>query len=568
MNGVGVGRRGIAVARRWVVIETGSNQQLVFQTNKQRLNVAASRLIWRVGFEWIPEAIEQVGGKLEVEIRNVVRASGLGTMITTPEAGRAIIEVVTTRAALEAPDLDIWGVVGETDLAEDLSNAGPTLGQAQRQLARWRADRPSPITRDPNLPYTQFCAFTGRPASGDVSEGTHTSRVHYPAAPGVAALWDRSMNDRDSLVAKLGGGEVVERAVVGRKELESGDGVANNGWVGVLHADGNGIGDIFTNLRRVYDDTELIERLETISRTLEDCAWRAVTNAVSTIQQKADEDAGENGTRPKNWILPILVGGDDITVLLDGRHAFEFTCALAAEFERLINEPAPDGSDNPVIESLQWVAANQDEWVDDGFLTSATAPERITLACGLVYVKPHHPFSHAVAFAEELTTSAKTVKGDGLSALDVHVLNESAVRELAKVREPLAFGGRKLWAGPIVLGGDQHVRDNDKRHLNHLQEAMDLIRPVASDEPGEEIPLVPSGVLHALREALTTGGEANLDAVARRAKEVAAGYPYADSLTALLDQHLEPDGVDFSRLLTAMELLDVSTGTVAGGRDA
>lgn len=45
---------------RWVVIETGSNQSLVFATNKQRLNVAASRLIWSVGFEWIPDSIELV----------------------------------------------------------------------------------------------------------------------------------------------------------------------------------------------------------------------------------------------------------------------------------------------------------------------------------------------------------------------------------------------------------------------------------------------------------------------------------------------------------------------------
>lgn len=537
------------MARRWVVIETGSNQALVFQTNKQRLNVAASRLIWRVGFEWIPDAVAAAGGA-GAGVEQVVKASGLGIILAPPDLGSQIIEAVTTRATLEAPDLEVWGVVGDIDVADDLSNVGPTLGWAQRQLARWRADRPSPIARDPNLPFTRLCPFTGRPATTEVSEGTSQQRVHHSAAAGIAALWQSSMEDRDQLVGSLGGSEIVERAVVSRDDLKSGDGVRNNGWIGVLHADGNGIGDIFTNLRRVdLPGQEVIDLLNSVSEALERCAW----NAVQTAIERTDAMIAEADGKPRSsWVLPILVGGDDITVLLHGRYALEFTVILAEEFERLVN------AEEAVTDALAYVSIAQSDWHRGGLITSVTVPDRITLACGLVYTKPHHPFSHAVDLAEELTKSAKTVKHEGLSALDVHVLNESAVRGLDQVRAPLDVGGRKLWAGPIVLGDADHPR-----HLDGLRAAMRLM----VHAEGNEHP-VPSGVLHGLREALTTGGEADLAAVRARAKEVARERGYEDNLTTLLDEHLEFEGAEpFSRLLTAMELLDVTSGTVAGNRD-
>ncbi|WNG81135.1 hypothetical protein C6A86_023540 [Mycobacterium sp. ITM-2016-00316] len=87
---------------RWVVvIETRSNQALVFRTNKQLLNVSASRLIWSVGFEWIPAATD------DEHVEHVGKASGLGVLLATPEVGRKIIEAVTTRAVREAPDLEV-----------------------------------------------------------------------------------------------------------------------------------------------------------------------------------------------------------------------------------------------------------------------------------------------------------------------------------------------------------------------------------------------------------------------------------------------------------------------------
>lgn len=545
-------------SRRWVVIETGSNQALVFGTNKQRLNVAASRLIWRVGFEWIVAAVTEARKETGEDIEHVVRASGLGILLASERAGRMVIESVTRRALLEAPDLQVWGVIGSEDLSE--SRLGSGLAAAQRASSRQRAVLPSVSARDANLPFTQVCAYTGRPAVATVVEGRSPSGSKQPASAGVERLWRDTREARQSLLRRLQKAvdtdderALLDAAVVSRAALEAGDGVGSNGWVATLHADGNGIGDIFANLRRVYTGQELLERLSGVSEALEVAAWTAVARAILAVA--ADPGAGTG------WVLPILVGGDDITVLLDARHGFAFTTALAAAFEQLLDQEL-------VVSTLAQVRALQQATAG-----AMTAPTRVSVAAGLVFSKPHHPFSHSVALAEELTRSAKTVKRFEVAAVDVHVLYESAVRDLTTIRSDLritslgeeATGRTRLWAGPIVLGDPPPELEH--RGVGLLLEAMDLLAAEADPETADQ--RVPSGVVHDLRRVLASPrpDKASLMKVAERARVIAAERRFLPALDRLLDEHLiVAEGDDaFSRLLTAMELVDVASGTISAG---
>lgn len=546
------------VKLRWVVIETGSNQALIFQTNKQRLNVAASRLIWSVGFEWVPQAVRDLRDRSGAPISQVITASGLAVLLATPEAGREVIATVTKRALLEAPDLDIWGVVGDDDIATEVTDTGlitvigtglgTALARAQRASNRWRADRPSPASRDLNLPFTQTCTFTGRPAVGTVrdAEGNKLS-----VSAGVKSLWSESQSARQQLVDRLleavednTAAQAIESAVVNDKALRE-DGVAHKGWLGILHSDGNGIGQIFAHLRLVYDGEELTKRITGVSEALERCAWQVVSSAL--IDTAADIAVG--GRPGRDWILPVLVGGDDITVVLDGRYAFGFAEKLTRHFEETLN------NQQIITNTLGDIRTWQEQHNQ-----KVTAPTRITLASGLVFVKPHHPFSHAVELTEDLIKSAKSVKTHEVSAIDVHVLHESAVRSLGAVREPLlirdanAAETLKLWAGPIVMS-DPVPPALESRGAPHLRRAMALI---SSDDEHR----VPSGVQHILREVLTSAAvlDADNSAVAR-SHEVARHRPYEPALKELAEQHLRVPNEDFSRLITAMDLVDVARGT-------
>ncbi len=168
--------------------------------------------------------------------------------------------------------------------------------------------------------------------------------------------------------------------------------------------------------------------------------------------------------------------------------------------------------------------------------------------------------------AEKLTRCAKTVKVFEVSALDTVVLYESAVRELDAIRADLrTAAGVPLWAGPIILG--TAPPELAHRGVDRLWEAMSLLAVGGDTETTPD--LVPSGVVHDLRGVLTAPhpDDARLRAVEDRARVLGAERGYSPALTRLLDDHLFVDAPDgrFSRLLTAMELADVGTGTGAIG---
>lgn len=166
---------------------TGSNQAFIFETNKQRLQVAASRLVHELGHHWVPEALEGVGRA----VRHVVKASGKAAILTSPEVGRQVIEIVTRRAALEGAGIDVWGVIGTKPVADDLSDAGERLHQAvSESLSRLKAKlKPKSSLDDrprPRRAYTECAADRHVTGSGSSRCPGRTTAATTPK-PGTAA---------------------------------------------------------------------------------------------------------------------------------------------------------------------------------------------------------------------------------------------------------------------------------------------------------------------------------------------------------------------------------------------
>ena len=163
------------------------------------------------------------------------------------------------------------------------------------------------------------------------------------------------------------------------------------------------------------------------------------------------------------------------------------------------------------------------------------------------------------------------------SALDAHVLFESSLRSLEQVRDSLVVHhdvqDRKkvlhLWAGPITLPADDGALVDVHRY-QLLAEFMDAIRPPGTDRK----PVLPWGAAHVLRTAMLEGGVSLERAKMQILKAVdALNDPDRHRvLESLFDTHLvvEPGAVgpvganEFSRLLTALDLVDLEQGTAAG----
>ncbi|MFV2086984.1 Cas10/Cmr2 second palm domain-containing protein [Micromonospora sp. LOL_021] len=517
-------------SRHWVAIETGANQAYVFASNKQAVNVGASELIFRSGTEWVRTAVDKINDeRTEPVVEIVVAASGKALLLADDEdAGRRVIRAVTRRALDEAPGLEIWGTVdpgpdpGPDPVADD-ADLGPALTRAYQRQAAWRSRRPSPLLRHPTLPFTRPCHYSGQPSTAMGEEGG----TPYPRAASVDAAWRRRNAGRDRMAGKLGNEAVVDAAKLA-------DGVSHAGWVAVMHADGNGIGGVFRSIADSYAGREFLDNLGAFSRALDEVTVAALRYAVDQV------------TNRTGWLLPLVVGGDDVTVVMDARPAFEVTATFVEQFART-------AAAHPVVARV---------------LTDVGHPG-LTACAGIAYVKPHYPFSEAYELAEQLCGSAKQVKqvDPSCGALDFHVLHDSVGRSLDRIRMPLTVqdggsdrGESRLWPGPVVIGAPQPggwAAAHDVTRLREVVEALGGGR--GEDDP----PVLARGALHRLRQALLTG---RTEAV-RASDQVSVWAADPAAARSFLDEHLlvaEPSvdrPVSFSRILGAVDLIDMAAGT-------
>jgi hypothetical protein len=257
------------------------------------------------------------------------------------------------------------------------------------------------------------------------------------------------------------------------------DELRHDGWVAVVHADGNGIGSVFLTfperVAQVESTSELgmdvhARYLAEFGAELEAVTQQAFRTALDQALTVLDAAAGPNGFDRARTLLPVVVGGDDVTVICHAALALPLVRAFLAEFERL----------TAAHRVLSKVAARG-------------GTGGLTAAAGVAIVKPHHPFSAAYDLAEELCHSAKQAKTGAptvaVSSFDVHVAHESTLRDLQDVRAALRVpdGGRGVarHAGPYVLLTDDDqvarapaaerawLRARDVRHLEALMQALD-----------------------------------------------------------------------------------------------
>ncbi|MFY1699167.1 Cas10/Cmr2 second palm domain-containing protein [Solwaraspora sp. WMMA2101] len=515
--------------RHWVVIETGANQAYVFASNKQAVNVGASELIFQAGTGWVKDAVDKINeGCPEPVVEIVVAASGKALLLAADaHTGRAVVQAVTRRALDDAPGLEIWGTVDPDPVTDD-ADLSPALTRAYQRQAAWRSRRPSPLLRHPTLPFTRPCHYSGQPSTAMGEEGG----TPYPRAASVDAAWRRRDAGRDRMAGKLGNEAVVDATKLA-------DGVSHAGWVAVMHADGNGIGGVFRSIADSYAGEEFLANLGAFSRALDEVTVAALRYAVAQVTDRT------------GWLLPLVVGGDDVTVVMDARPAFEVTATFVAKF-------AETAAGHEAISRV---------------LADVGHPG-LTACAGIAYVKPHYPFSEAYGLAEQLCGSAKQIKrvDERCGALDFHVLHDSVGQSLARIRAPLTVpdgdGGvaeSRLWPGPVVIGAPQPGGWADAHDVTRLRKVLEALG--GEDDP----PVLARGALHRLRQALLAG---RTEAV-RASDQVGVWAADPAAARSFLDENLlvaEPSAdrpVSFSRILGAVDLIDMAAGTAPhAGRES
>ena len=197
--------------------------------------------------------------------------------------------------------------------------------------------------------------------------------------------------------------------------------------VAVIHIDGNGVGGIMKELNsskdRVApgvfkaevgcdrDDPDALRRfLLAVNRHLDDAvtlAFAAAWMRIAELSRHDDDRAGRGHTVIP--VVPVILGGDDVTVITSGDYALPFAVAYLRHYEEAT------GND-PILHCL-----TPPKGQDTGAMTAAA---------GVAIVKRNFPFHIAYELAEKLVDRAKKVGKTACppcSTLDYHVLFDTTV---------------------------------------------------------------------------------------------------------------------------------------------
>lgn len=158
--------------------------------------------------------------------------------------------------------------------------------------------------------------------------------------------------------------------------------VDDNRYIAVVHADGNGLGQLLIRLESHIERHACDAYLE-VFRNLSNGIERATRDAVrEAVGRHLVPRRNTKGTMPAR---PIVLGGDDLTMIVRADLALTFTRTFLTEFEARTVAP------------MQFLKNH-----------GLDVPERLTACAGIAYIKAGQPFYLGANLAEGIAAAVKT----------------------------------------------------------------------------------------------------------------------------------------------------------------
>ncbi len=171
-------------------------------------------------------------------------------------------------------------------------------------------------------------------------------------------------------------------------------------WLALIHIDGNGMGNRINDIRKNENDIRkgkgILETLKGFSENVEKSTIAAYQKGVEAVRLLYNGEIDNDGNEMLA-MRPIVLGGDDLTLIIRGDLAIAFTYAYLKEFEKQTEEKLKDYGG------------------------------KLTAAAGIVFVKEKFPLHYSAYLAEELTSYAKNESKRTHSCLHFHLVQDSFV---------------------------------------------------------------------------------------------------------------------------------------------
>lgn len=174
--------------------------------------------------------------------------------------------------------------------------------------------------------------------------------------------------------------------------------------IAIVHIDGNSMGDRFKELATM-------KATQVLSKDLENAVKESFKKLIELIKSELNDPKKKDFLNIKKDngqdvlpIRPIILGGDDITFVCDGRMGIYYAKVFMEEFAK---QPASDG-------------------------------KPLSSCAGIAIIKTNYPFYKGYQLAEELCSNAKSrrreIKDDG-SWIDFHIAYGGFSGSLREIRE-------------------------------------------------------------------------------------------------------------------------------------
>ena len=383
-------------------------QDFILSTNKLKEIKGGSRLVKLLAVLFEDTLLGTLG---EQSYQVLTNAAG-GATVRVDEVGQArqLMEMWPLLVHHFAPTLQVIQAMVPWD--EEAAMPYETL-QAQLQCARnqlWASLPESP-------PIAYRSPSTGLVAERLISAHGESTRVD-------SGTDHRLQLGTDSRTDELG--DSIDPSITWAVNLEKD---MPHGRIAVIHIDGNDLGQRLQALANQSQGVAFSEKLSIFSETLSRVTQRAASEAFAKVRDLALEKEIWEGGHTAFPARFIVIGGDDVTLLIDARLGHRYVEQYLKSFEQLC----------------------QDE---------AKALGGPLFACaGLVEVKSSWPFSQACQLAESLCSFSKSnlrgrIDGQTPSAFAWHRVTTSMVGDFERevlVRELAGADGISLSAGPYTL---------------------------------------------------------------------------------------------------------------------
>ncbi len=460
------------------VIDIAGIQQYIFSSNNLKHIIGASGAVHAATHNWVFQQLPRLGntnvqlgaeGNWTIQpnhenlISEVIYAGGGNVVIlftgTSDGAAREFTKAYTKQVLQDAPGLRPVVTHVDCDIAKDVLNQVlQTAFEKLRQKKNYQRFS-TPLL---GLSVTATCDYTGLPAVEIIPDldGT-THRISAEVKGKLNCYEAAEQRLRDAVNLEEGWQFIRNFDEIGDENISS--------YLAAIHIDGNGIGrritclaDGFTN---PHKNRDYITQMRRLSGSIENAAMTALQKSIKAVISSIQSKDGRfflgkegDGIRIRGKQLPlrpIVFGGDDTTIVCDGRLGL----TLAELYVRELTAVPLTDTNRPM---------------------SARA--------GVAIVKTHHPFARAMRLANSLERSAKkhihecqpaglVTDGQEISAIDWHIAGTGAGEEIEAIRareytvqienKSYSLNMRPLRLG-FAVAGDWHTWDILVQCINTL----------------------------------------------------------------------------------------------------